>query len=273
MGVRGQNRKAEATSRPLGCPDPVLGSLPRAAEERPAPPCVLQGGKIPIRWTAPEAIAFRTFSSASDVWSFGVVMWEVLAYGERPYWNMTNRDVSRGPWLGRGAGAVEGGTASSPALCSPHPRSSAPWRRATACPRPWAAPAPCTSSCSTAGTRTGLRDLAFPTLSVSSMPSSGARRASGPPPQSTGAWHPPQLCPSPAALPVFPWIRPRLSVSPDIQTTPSLGPKALFLAPVLPEPRTPALPGPLAPILPGPLTPVLPGLSSALSFQTWGLAP
>lgn len=60
------------------------------------PPFPLQGGKIPIRWTAPEAIAFRTFSSASDVWSFGVVMWEVLAYGERPYWNMTNRDVSEG---------------------------------------------------------------------------------------------------------------------------------------------------------------------------------
>ncbi|NXX84533.1 EPHA8 protein, partial [Urocolius indicus] len=49
---------------------------------------------IPIRWTAPEAIAYRKFSSASDVWSYGVVMWEVLAYGERPYWNMTNRDVS-----------------------------------------------------------------------------------------------------------------------------------------------------------------------------------
>lgn len=59
-----------------------------------------QGGKIPIRWTAPEAIAFRTFSSASDVWSFGVVMWEVLAYGERPYWNMTNQDVSLGPRVG-----------------------------------------------------------------------------------------------------------------------------------------------------------------------------
>lgn len=54
----------------------------------------MQGGKIPIRWTAPEAIAYRKFSSASDVWSYGIVMWEVLAYGERPYWNMTNRDVS-----------------------------------------------------------------------------------------------------------------------------------------------------------------------------------
>lgn len=53
-----------------------------------------QGGKIPIRWTAPEAIAYRKFSSASDAWSYGIVMWEVMSYGERPYWEMSNQDVS-----------------------------------------------------------------------------------------------------------------------------------------------------------------------------------
>ena len=53
-----------------------------------------QGGKIPIRWTAPEAIAYRKFTSASDVWSNGIVMWEVMSYGERPYWEMSNQDVS-----------------------------------------------------------------------------------------------------------------------------------------------------------------------------------
>lgn len=52
-----------------------------------------QGGKIPIRWTAPEAIAYRKFTSASDVWSFGIVMWEVMAFGERPYWDMSNHEV------------------------------------------------------------------------------------------------------------------------------------------------------------------------------------
>ncbi|XP_051918414.1 ephrin type-A receptor 6-like isoform X1 [Hippocampus zosterae] len=52
-----------------------------------------QGGKIPIRWTAPEAIAYGKFSSVSDVWSFGIVMWEVMSYGERPYWEMSNQDV------------------------------------------------------------------------------------------------------------------------------------------------------------------------------------
>ncbi|XP_074023081.1 LOW QUALITY PROTEIN: ephrin type-B receptor 4-like, partial [Numenius arquata] len=51
------------------------------------------GGKIPIRWTAPEAIALRKFTSASDAWSYGIVMWEVMSFGERPYWDMSNQDV------------------------------------------------------------------------------------------------------------------------------------------------------------------------------------
>eukprot|EP00064_Thunnus_orientalis_P015446 superscaffoldBa00002862_g15498 len=51
------------------------------------------GGKIPIRWTAPESIAYGKFSSASDIWSYGIVMWEVMSYGERPYWEMSNQDV------------------------------------------------------------------------------------------------------------------------------------------------------------------------------------
>lgn len=54
-----------------------------------------QGGKIPVRWTAPEAIAYRKFTSASDVWSYGIVTWEVMSYGERPYWDMSNQDVSQ----------------------------------------------------------------------------------------------------------------------------------------------------------------------------------
>ncbi|XP_053256567.1 ephrin type-B receptor 2 isoform X13 [Podarcis raffonei] len=61
--------------------------------EKPCAPPPLQGGKIPIRWTAPEAIQYRKFTSASDVWSYGIVMWEVMSYGERPYWDMTNQDV------------------------------------------------------------------------------------------------------------------------------------------------------------------------------------
>ena len=49
---------------------------------------------IPIRWTALEAITKRTFTSSSDVWSYGIVMWEVMTFGERPYWELANKDVS-----------------------------------------------------------------------------------------------------------------------------------------------------------------------------------
>ncbi|XP_041041677.1 ephrin type-A receptor 5-like isoform X4 [Carcharodon carcharias] len=67
--------------------------LSRVLEDDPEAAYTTRGGKIPIRWTAPEAIAYRKFTSASDVWSYGIVMWEVMSYGERPYWEMTNQDV------------------------------------------------------------------------------------------------------------------------------------------------------------------------------------
>uniref|UniRef100_A0A8C5N8I6 receptor protein-tyrosine kinase n=1 Tax=Gouania willdenowi TaxID=441366 RepID=A0A8C5N8I6_GOUWI len=67
--------------------------LSRVLEDDPEAAYTTRGGKIPIRWTAPEAIAYRKFTSASDVWSYGIVMWEVISYGERPYWEMSNHDV------------------------------------------------------------------------------------------------------------------------------------------------------------------------------------
>ncbi|XP_075450156.1 ephrin type-A receptor 6 isoform X4 [Ascaphus truei] len=67
--------------------------LSRVLEDDPESAYTTTGGKIPIRWTAPEAIAYRKFSSASDAWSYGIVMWEVMSYGERPYWEMSNQDV------------------------------------------------------------------------------------------------------------------------------------------------------------------------------------
>ena len=49
---------------------------------------------IAIRWTALEAIQNRIFTSSSDVWSFGVVIWEILTLGERPYWDVPNTTVN-----------------------------------------------------------------------------------------------------------------------------------------------------------------------------------
>ncbi|KAG9482725.1 hypothetical protein GDO78_011395 [Eleutherodactylus coqui] len=67
--------------------------LSRVLEDDPEATYTTSGGKIPIRWTAPEAISYRKFTSASDVWSYGIVMWEVMSYGERPYWEMSNQEV------------------------------------------------------------------------------------------------------------------------------------------------------------------------------------
>ncbi|CAB1456562.1 unnamed protein product [Pleuronectes platessa] len=50
-------------------------------------------GKLPIKWMAPESINFRRFTTASDVWMFGVCMWEVLMYGIKPFQGVKNNDV------------------------------------------------------------------------------------------------------------------------------------------------------------------------------------
>ncbi|KJE96419.1 ephrin type-A receptor 4a [Capsaspora owczarzaki ATCC 30864] len=51
------------------------------------------GGKMPVKWMAPESINYRTFTTATDVWSFGVCMWEIMSYGEKPYPQLQNSDV------------------------------------------------------------------------------------------------------------------------------------------------------------------------------------
>ncbi|XP_015904392.2 insulin-like growth factor 1 receptor isoform X1 [Parasteatoda tepidariorum] len=46
--------------------------------------------KLPVKWMAPEAIEKQKFSSHSDVWSFGVFMWEVFRFGKEPYPGLSN---------------------------------------------------------------------------------------------------------------------------------------------------------------------------------------
>ncbi|XP_041654015.1 tyrosine-protein kinase ITK/TSK [Cheilinus undulatus] len=52
-----------------------------------------QCSKFPVKWSAPEVIKYCKFSSKSDVWSFGVLMWEVFTEGRLPYENRTNSEV------------------------------------------------------------------------------------------------------------------------------------------------------------------------------------
>ncbi|XP_052813667.1 epidermal growth factor receptor-like isoform X2 [Mya arenaria] len=51
------------------------------------------GGKMPIKWLALECIQSRVFTHKSDVWSFGVTVWELFTYGGRPYESVRARDV------------------------------------------------------------------------------------------------------------------------------------------------------------------------------------
>lgn len=51
------------------------------------------GTKFPVRWSAPEILGLNKFSSKSDVWAFGVLMWEILTCGDLPYGKANNRDI------------------------------------------------------------------------------------------------------------------------------------------------------------------------------------
>ncbi|XP_017678324.1 PREDICTED: tyrosine-protein kinase HCK isoform X1 [Lepidothrix coronata] len=54
-----------------------------------------EGAKFPIKWTAPEAINYGSFSIKSDVWSFGILLTEIITYGRIPYPGMSNVEVIR----------------------------------------------------------------------------------------------------------------------------------------------------------------------------------
>ncbi|KAM4831415.1 tyrosine-protein kinase Srms isoform 4-T4 [Urocitellus parryii] len=58
------------------------------------------GFKIPVKWTAPEAANYRVFTQKSDIWSFGILLYEIFTFGQCPYEGMSNqetlRQISRG---------------------------------------------------------------------------------------------------------------------------------------------------------------------------------
>jgi len=52
-------------------------------------------GALPIRWMAPESLYFSVFTPKSDVWGFGILMWEIVTLGSTPYPGMGAREVMR----------------------------------------------------------------------------------------------------------------------------------------------------------------------------------
>ena len=51
------------------------------------------GGKWPVKWYAPESVYYGKFTHKSDVWGYGVTLWEIWTYGQLPYDDMTGREV------------------------------------------------------------------------------------------------------------------------------------------------------------------------------------
>uniref|UniRef100_A0A8C3AX19 Tyrosine-protein kinase receptor n=1 Tax=Cyclopterus lumpus TaxID=8103 RepID=A0A8C3AX19_CYCLU len=70
-----------------------------------------KGGKglLPVRWMSPESLKDGVFTTTSDVWSFGVVLWEIATLSEQPYQGLSNEQVLRF--------VMEGGLLEKPQNC------------------------------------------------------------------------------------------------------------------------------------------------------------
>lgn len=64
--------------------------------------------QIPIKWTAPEALNFGKYTTLCDVWSYGILMWEIFSKGDTPYTGMSNSQARE---------RIDSGMSSVPFIC------------------------------------------------------------------------------------------------------------------------------------------------------------
>nr|ANP44414.1 epidermal growth factor receptor Smed-egfr-2 [Schmidtea mediterranea] len=71
---------------------------------------VISGGQVPIRWLALETLLNGIYSHKTDVWSFGITLWEIFTYGERPYDELDVREIT--------SYLIQGNRLAQPEICS-----------------------------------------------------------------------------------------------------------------------------------------------------------
>ena len=48
---------------------------------------------LPVRWMSPESILYGKFTTETDIWAFGILLWEVFTFGQQPYFGLQNEEV------------------------------------------------------------------------------------------------------------------------------------------------------------------------------------
>ncbi len=62
----------------------------------PSPPPYLRvkgAAMLPVRWMPPESMLYGKFTVESDIWAFGILLWEAFTFGQQPYFGLDNEQV------------------------------------------------------------------------------------------------------------------------------------------------------------------------------------
>ncbi|VEL35389.1 unnamed protein product [Protopolystoma xenopodis] len=84
--------------------------LAKMLERRDEDQVVVWSGRVPIRWLAIETLQYGVYSHRTDVWSYGVTLWEIFTYGQRPYGNVDTNGIKDY--------VMKGGRLTQPDICT-----------------------------------------------------------------------------------------------------------------------------------------------------------